>query len=279
MLLGFFLLLFSVCVRFLKAFSALYGYRWVCNVLYKQYLHITAHPLCVCRRYASATEVLIPGSLTRFFQIYQLFFLSLSLSFARNSSSYTPLNWIVYISSADEWLKCSLFQIETEDMSSNVMLILRQVDSLFLLLFCFFRLLYIVRWTTSKTPNQCIKVDNNETGTKLWLIDDQFQSDLLRNELHRAQLWSKNVRNIRFLISSINKSSEGKFSFILNVWIMHELRDEQISQIHFESLLEIDASRLFEHLNVLVSQICFFFLFSLLWKWCVLWTSFFSRIS
>lgn len=79
MLLGFFLLLFSVCVRFLKAFSALYGYRWVCNVLYKQYLHITAHPLCVCRRYASATEVLIPGSLTRFFQIYQLFFLSLSL--------------------------------------------------------------------------------------------------------------------------------------------------------------------------------------------------------
>lgn len=134
MLLGFFLLLFSVCVRFLKAFSALYGYRWVCNVLYKQYLHITAHPLCVCRRYASATEVLWPGS---FKYISSFFSFSLSLSFAKNSSSHTPLNWIVYISSADEWLKCSLFRIETEDMSSNVMLILRQVDSLFLLLFCF----------------------------------------------------------------------------------------------------------------------------------------------
>lgn len=86
MLLGLGLLLFFS--RFLRKHLActLYGYRWVRNVLYKQYtISITCaeHIHYPCHRYASASW---PGCC---FVLFCLVF-----PFARNSSS-TQMNWLV----------------------------------------------------------------------------------------------------------------------------------------------------------------------------------------
>lgn len=125
----------SICV-FVCALNAseriLYGYRWVCNVLYKQnHLCITA---LVSLFMDGKCIVIIKSSANIFFTLPPGFVLLSLFSYFCSFilSTHSPIVCLSSYALADQWtellgertahkqrLKCSLFQIETKDKRTN----------------------------------------------------------------------------------------------------------------------------------------------------------------
>lgn len=196
------------------AFSVLCGYRWVCNVLYKQYLHIKAYG------YASASfkihvEHDVLFSLSKclsFFACCLSPFLALLLSptFAKWNSSYNRRAAEVLFLYSEY---CDV------DTVFDVLCITRQVDSLLsrssfptssLQDLYFLHLSLLNRWWCAAAQRSIAqqRSDNNESGTNwigLWpTISWRIKKKRRIHVINRAELWSRNVRNVRFPIRKIN---------------------------------------------------------------------------
>lgn len=261
-----------------KAFSAhLYGYRWVCNVLYKQYLQMTAHI-----HYAHAVDKQVHLSFIRQVRLLNvsilLFAYSFTLCFVGNLSFIHKVNCIEYILSAktNGWF---MFVIRNREDEYEIRGDAMSAAGRFVRFWIFF-------WFGVHCS---LDLESNHYGTK---VDSMPMKPTWNRSIciMLTMMIGKCAKIFDFYSATFKKNPRRReIDFIYcNKYESCVIKSGQqpISQIHCESAWNW-CSRLFEHRCVLLSQFWFlfpcnffsFFFLCLYFGNAFIWTSFFSRIS